>query len=470
MARKTDPLLTLPDKSGVLYVRLYQRMRALILEGAWPPGMRLPSSRRLAEDLDISRNTASLALDQLLADGWIETRSRAGTYVSADPPALVRPPLIAEGGPHRSSARPPVPFQMAHGAIDAFPFERWAKLQSKIWSKFVPDLLYEGDPAGDPGLRQAIATIVAPMRGLSIAADDIVIVGSTTSAFDLIAATLRKGSTVLVEDPGYHFADGAFHRRGLKVVPVMVDDEGLDITAARARCPSPALIVTGSASQFPLGVPLSGARRRQLLEWARDCGAWLIDDSFDADARFDDAAPAPSLQAEDTAGRAITIGSLSRMLFRSLRLAFIALPKDLRDTVLEARAATDAFEPLPNQLVLREFIDLGLWSAHQRKCRELHRERREALIAALTPYLGSIFEPGLNPCGLHLCLRPMQHPADEIAEALREAGIACTTLAEHTRGIPGDEGLLLGFAAFSPDVIHASKPALNAALRPFLSH
>ena len=469
MARKTDPLLTLPDKSGVLYVRLYQRMRALILEGAWPPGMRLPSSRRLAEDLGISRNTASLALDQLLADGWIETRSRAGTYVSAESPGLVRPPHVADDGRQRAFARPPVPFEMAHGAIDAFPYDRWSKLQSKIWSKFVPDLLYEGDPAGDPGLRQAIATMVAPMRGLSITADDIVIVGSTTAAFDLIAATLPPRSTVIVEDPGYHFADDSFQRRGLKVIPVAVDGEGLDIAAARASCPSPKLIVVGSAAQFPLGVPMSAERRRQLLDWARKCGAWIIDDSFDADARFDGAAPAPSLQADDPNGRVITVCSLSRLLFRSLRLGFMILPKELCGAVLDARAAIDGFEPLPNQLVLREFIDRGLWSAHQRICRDLHRERRQALEAVLKPYLGTLFEPALNPCGLHLVLRPLKLPADEIADALRLAGIACTTTAEITRGIPGDEGVLLGFAAFSPDVIEASRPALSTALRPFVT-
>ena len=245
MARKTDPLLTLPDKSGVLYVRLYQRMRALILEGSWPAGMRIPSSRRLAEDLAISRNTASLALDQLLADGWIETRSRAGTYVSDQVPS-------AKARPHgatreRSSARPPVPFEMAHGAIDAFPFDRWARLQSGVWSKFVPELLYEGHPSGDPGLRQAIASVVAPARGLSVTAEDIIIVGSTIAGFDLISATLPRKSTVVMEDPGYHFADGAFLQRGHKVFPASVDEHGLDVDAARVACPKPKLIVVGSA-------------------------------------------------------------------------------------------------------------------------------------------------------------------------------------------------------------------------------
>jgi GntR family transcriptional regulator/MocR family aminotransferase len=122
---------------------------------------------------------------------------------------------------------------------------------------------------------------------------------------------------------------------------------------------------------------------------------------------------------------------------------------------------------LPNQLVLREFIDRGLWSAHQRTCRDLYRTRREAMVTALEPYLGTPFDDRLNPCGLHLRLHPRRNPADEIADGLRAAGIACTTLAELTRGIPGREGILLGFAAYSPDVIEASRPALDLALRPF---
>lgn len=467
MPRQTDPLLTLPDKSGVLYVRLYQRMRALIMQGAWPAGMRLPSSRRLAEDLGISRNTASLAMDQLLADGWIETRSRAGTFVSSDLPIPVPAGPLRGSGIDRNGARPPVPFEIAHGAVDAFPFDRWAKLQSKVWSNFVPDLLYDGDPAGDPGLREAIATIVAPMRGLTVSANELMIVGSTISALDLIAAALPANSTVVVEDPGYHFADGAFLQRGFSIIPAIVDEEGLDIDAAREACPSPAVIMVGSASQFPRGVPLSAGRRSQLLAWAQECGAWIIDDMFDADARFDGAAPAAALQSQDNTIRIITICSLSRSLFRSLRLGFMTVPHELRKGIMEARANLDASEPLANQLVLREFIDRGFYSAHQRRLRDLYRERRCALEAVLQPYLGTLFDEGLNPCGLHLVLRPLKHPADEIADQLRSAGIACTTLADLTRGVPGEEGLLLGFAAYSPDVIEASRPAFEGALARF---
>ncbi|HEX6218795.1 MAG TPA: PLP-dependent aminotransferase family protein [Sphingomicrobium sp.] len=467
MPRQTDPLLTLPDKSGVLYVRLYQRMRALIMQGAWPPGMRLPSSRRIAEDLGISRNTASLALDQLLADGWIETRSRAGTFVGSELPflaAAVDPQVAVDSRP---PGRPPVPFELNHNAVDAFPFDRWARLQAKVWSNFVPDLLYEGHPAGDPGLRQAIAGVVAPMRGATVNADDVIIIGGTMSGFDLIASTLPDAATIIVEDPGYHFGDAVFRQRGCTIVPAAVDDQGMDVAAARRSTPSPDLIVLSSASQFPRGVPLSAARRRELLDWAAACGAWIIDDEFEADARFDDHPPAPSLRAEAGGDRVITVCSLSRMLFRSLRLGYMLVPGSLRAEILAARAAHDSFEPLPNQLVLREFIDRGLWSAHQRRCRELYRERREALVATLAPYLGTLFENQLNPCGLHLLLRPRGHASADIAGALRQAGIACVTVSQLARQDPAAEGILLGFAAFSPDVIEAVRPALDTALRPF---
>jgi len=469
VARTTDPLLTLPDKSGVLYVRLYQRIRALIMQGAWPPGMRIPSSRRLADDLGISRNTASLALDQLLADGWIETRSRAGTYVSSDITLLGQLGSM-RGGPQPSpGGRPPVPFEMAYGAVDAFPFDRWAKLQSRVWSKFVPDLLYEGDLAGDPALRETIAQLVAPMRGITISANDVVIVSSTLAAFDLVAATLPAGSTVIVEDPGYKFVDAPFRARGCRVVAIPVDSQGLDVAAGREAEPRPALIVTTAAAQFPMGVPLSRSRRQELLAWAREAEAWIIDDGFDADARFDCSPPAPSLLTEDgSSDRVITVNSFSRTLFRSLRLGYLTAPAEMRQRILAARAAIDGFVPLPSQLVLREFIMDGPWSAHQRRCRELYQQRRKAMIAALTPYLGSLFEAELNPCGLHLVARPRSMTADLVADRLRSVGIACTTLRELSRRDSWPEGVLLGFAAFSPDVIAATRPALDSALRPLL--
>ncbi len=464
MGRRHDPLLTLPDKDGVLYVRLYQRMRALILEGSWPPGMRLPSSRTLAADLGIARNTASLAIDQLLADGWVETRSRSGTYVSAMLPHSAK---AAERRPSPGRPALPIPFELRPGAVDCFPFERWARIQSRLWARAVPDLLYDAEPAGDLGLRQAIADLVLPSRGLSASADDLVIVTSAQSAFDHLAATLPPGSSVVVENPGYVLADAAFSGRKLRVVPAPVDENGLDVDAARALEPSPALILVTAATQFPTGVALSAERRAKLLDWANEAGAWIVEEEYDAEARFDGAAPALPLRIESPE-RVVTVSSLNRVLFRSLRLGFMLVPQPLLQPVLDARAAIDGYVGLPHQLVLREFIQEGAFSAHLRRSRDMARERREALLKLVQPYLGTVFEARLNPGGLQLVLRPRTAPVSALEAALRASGIACGTLSELTRGPCEHDALLLGFAAFSPDVIDSMQPAFAAALDAFV--
>lgn len=465
MGRKHDPLLSLPDKSGVLYVRLYQRMRALILEGSWPSGMRLPSSRTLAADLGIARNTASLAVDQLIADGWVETRSRSGTFVSASLPQGGKRAGEPRGRPAAGAL--PIPFELRPGAVDSFPFERWARIQSRVWARSVPDLLYDAEPAGDVGLRQAIADLVLPARGLSASADEVIIVTSAQSAFDHLAATLPEGSQVVVENPGYVFADAAFTGRGLTVVPAPVDDEGLNVPAARAFVPSPALILVTAATQFPTGVTMSGERRAQLLSWASETGAWIVEEEYDAEARFDGQTPEPPLRVEDPE-RVIAVTSLNRVLFRSLRLGFMLVPQALREPILGVRAAIDGYVGLPHQLVLRDFIQEGAYSAHLRRSRDMARARREALLKLIEPYFGTVFEPELNPCGLHLVLRPQSVSVSAIETALRDNGIASGTLSELTRGPSTEDALLLAFAAFSPDVIESMRPTLESALAPFL--
>jgi GntR family transcriptional regulator/MocR family aminotransferase len=426
--------------------------------------MRLPSSRTLAADLGISRNTASLAIDQLLADGWVEARSRSGTYVSAPLSPRAQPP--DDRGASRSSNAPPVPFELRPGAVDTFPFERWARIQSRVWSRSVPDLLYDADPAGDAGLRQAIADLVLPARGLAASADDVIIVTSTQSALDLIAATAPAGSAVVVENPGYVFADLAFAGRQLRVVPAPVDDEGLDVDSARRLAPAPSLILVTPATHFPTGVSMTKSRRVKLLEWARETGALIVEEEYDSEPRFDGiSAPAP-LRTEDPE-RVITIASLNRLLFRSLRLGFMVAPQKVRDRVLKARLATDGYVGLPQQLVLREFIEEGGYSAHVRRLRELSRERRDALVRLVDPYLGRIFKPKLNSSGLHLVLPTIRHEVADIVAALEQNGIACDRLAGFARGDCREEALLLGFAAFSPDVTQSMQPALAKALDRF---
>ena len=207
---------------------------------------------------------------------------------------------------------------------------------------------------------------------------------------------------------------------------------------------------------------MSTARRAELLAWARETGAWLVEEEYDAEARFDGQAPSPPLRADDPE-RVITVTSLNRVLFRSLRLGFMLLPEPLRGPMLEARAAIDGYVGLPHQVVLREFIEEGAYSAHLRRSREMARDRRQALLGLLQPYLGNLFDRHLNSCGLHFVLTPRSADVGALESALRENGMACGTLSELTRGPCHADALLLGFAAFSPDVIESMLPVLAAA-------
>lgn len=463
MRRDRDPLLTLPDRTGVLYFRLYQKMRTLILDGSWSPGMRIPSSRRLAADLRISRNTAMLALDQLIADGWIESRQRSGMFVSRNPLAGDRRDPARR--PDAPASRPPVPFELSPGAIDAFPVERWATLQSKLWSSRARNLLYDNDRAGDFGLRTAIADFVAPSRGMRIAPEQIVIVTGLQEALDLTASVL-SGREAVVEDPAHQPSHAVLAARGMRVLRAPVDADGLDVSAARKIARDPALIVVGSALQFPTCVTLSEERRRQVRDWVANSDTWVFDDDYDSHDRFD-GLPAPVPLREQIPGKVITNVSLNRLLYRSLRLGFMVVPDQLVDRMLAHRQATDDFINLPNQAVLRRFIETGAFAAHLRRCRDLHEQRREALIDVLQPYLGTVFEADLNIAGLHLILRPTAASAADIEAAFRSAGIFCFTLAQLSRLPNPPEGVLLGFAAYSPDVIRGSRPAIDRALQGF---
>jgi GntR family transcriptional regulator/MocR family aminotransferase len=192
----------------------------------------------------------------------------------------------------------------------------------------------------------------------------------------------------------------------------------------------------------------------------------VVEEEYDAEARFDGQAPSPPLHVED-AERVVSVTSLNRILFRSLRLGFMLVPRALREPILHARAAIEGYVGLPHQLVLREFIEEGAYSAHLRRSRDMSRERRDALLKLVEPYLGRLFEPELNPCGLHLVLRPRSVDVPTLENALRNKGMACGTVLELTRGPCANDALLLGFAAFSPDVIESMRPALESALAPF---
>ncbi len=465
VTRRLPPDDRAPDAAAsageAINLQLYRRLVSLIATGHWGAGSRLPSSRKLAADTGVSRTTANLALDRLVADGWAVARPRSGLFAAAGTPSAIAAPLR-----DRQPGTPPVPFELSQGAVDCFPHARWAKLQSRVWSAKVPDALYEPRLAGDPGLRSSIARHLLVSRGIQCSSEDLLVVASTRAALAIVAATLAgEVDCAAVEDPGYWRGADALSAAGLPTRPVPVDREGLRVEAlGDAIGEQPALLYATPTVQFPTGAVLASERRRALADWCLESGNWLFEDDYDWDARFDLARPPEPLRAGPAADRIFYCQSFSRTMFSSFRLAALVVPPAMRERVLTVQERVEGFSNLAGQLVLREFIDSGGYAAHLRELRRAYAERREALLSIVRPYLGSVFEAQANAGGLRLVLRCPPAAAARLAARLREEGILCSTLGELSAGGVSDDGIVLGFAAFPPDVISACREPIARAM------
>lgn len=464
MALDARQLVSLPQGPAPCYLRLYHRIRTLILTGAWPPGTRLPSTRRLAKDLRIARNTAVAAIDQLMADGWIVTRPRSGMFVSNDVP--VARPAKAEPitQPIAGNASGPIPFEIGQAGLDLFPVRRWAKLQSEIWGRAPASALLEGSGAGWTPLRQVVASHLDAVRGLQCSWQQVLIVSGSQAAIDLCARVLGKqGDKVWVEDPGYFRARNAFRANGLDVVDVRVDAEGMVVQNGIAQAPSAKLAYVTAACQFPTGHILSDAREAQLLAWADGADAFVIEDDWDHHARFDGKPPRDPLGARGS-DRVFLIHGFNRLLFPSLRLAALVVPDQWVDRFTEARDAIDGFTNVASQMALAAFIERGFLTAHLRACQDAYHARRHALRQALA-HLAEGLQVDMR-AGLHLVAGTGGRSDVALVARAREAGIACLALRGCVEAADDVEpALLLGFAAFPPAELTIAAQRLACALR-----
>ena len=323
---------------GDLTAQIYRQLLEAILDGRLRSGERLPPTRELARRLAVSRNTVAVAYDRLVADGFLVGRAGAGTYVSAEPvrgraapKGVVRPRAVWEsiaGGPS-GTARPGGPNMQAYdfrvGVPDAelFPLETWRRLVSRELRRGVGGY---GDPSGHEGLREAIARHIGVSRSVRAGADDVLVTNGAQQALDLVGRVLiEPGACVAVEEPGYPPARLLFRSLGARVVGVPVDGEGLDVAAIPGAA---RLVYVTPSHQFPLGTPMSLARRAALLAWAERRNAVVIEDDYDSEFRFGDR-PLEPLQSLDRAGRVIYVGSFSKTLLPMLRLGFLVAPASL---------------------------------------------------------------------------------------------------------------------------------------------
>jgi len=474
------PLESHVDRSGApLHRQVYARIRGSILTGALKPGHRLPSTRTLASDLGLSRITVESAFTQLRAEGFVVRRVGSGSFVADVMPETVRAPRMMRGAGARTStparraphadalsargraitraALEPEPvgvrvLQPCMPALDVFPHATWARIVARRARQQGTALLSYGDAAGFRPLREAVATYLCGARGARCSWEQVVIVSGAQQGIELAARLLLDpGDEAWLEEPGYLGARGALHTAGASVIPVRVDDEGLDVDAGIEAAPRARLAYVTPSHQYPLGVTMSLARRLALLAWAERANAWIIEDDYDSEFRYS-GRPIASLQGLDEAGRVFYVGTFNKVMFPSLRLGYLVAPPELVDTVVAARALSDGHPPVHAQAALADFMNDGHFGAHVRQMRALYHERRDVLVDALASRLGDRLRIGPSEAGMHVAARMAEKGSDaELVAAANAKGVGVGGLARQYVGRQKAQGLLLGFSGSPPD-------------------
>ena len=474
-----------------LSMQLATKLREMILSGELPRGTRLPATRILARDHGVSRTTAVTVYEQLASEGMVTSRVGAGTYVSdevrphafpanaADP---APPPPVANLSremadqffPRLEHPRAPRAFVTGMPAFDAFPMALWAQLSARYWRSPRAEIMSYPDATGLPALRQAICRHLGANRGLLCRPEEVFIFAGAQDAFFQIAQILLEpGDPVWIENPGAIGARNALLSRGLQLIPVPVDNQGLDVGAARAAHPAPRATFVTPAHQHPLGVPMSRDRRFELLAEAGRVGAWIIEDDYVGEFHYGRAA-LPPLKTLDGGGRVIYVGTFSKALFPAIRLGYAVVPGGLVD--LFDRTLTAAARGVSHaiQSTVASFMDEGKFSAHIRRMRALYRDRRDALLEEGARHLGGVLDIRATDTGFHtvgllppdgLGLRPLERADCMAAELAQAAGVATTPLSRFALAPIAQRGLTLGFSATPPLEIARGVQRLARALR-----
>jgi len=464
-----DLSLDPPQEAQPLWHWLYSQLRGVILNGRLKPGTRMPSSRNLARQYNLSRGTVVAAFEHLQSEGYVETQVGAGSFVASNFPHDGIPDVV-----HVQTANPPSRARLAkrgramvertfvmpashslgrafrphEPAIDLFPVQLWNRVSSRVL-RHAPRTLYGlGDAMGYRPLRRAIAEYLGTARGMNCTADQILITSGAQQALDLIVRLLLDpGDAAWVEDPGYPGMVSVLRAGGAKVVPVPVDRNGIQVTVGVRRARKSKLAYVTPANQFPLGYGMSIERRLALLQWAQEEGAWIVEDDYDSEYRYS-GRPVAALQGLDRNGSVIYVGTFTKMLFPALRLGFLALPPRLVDAFSATKSFVDRHAPTLDQAILAEFISEGHFGHHVRRMRQIYAERVGILVEASRRKLGGLLdvvpaEAGMRTVGW------LQSDRDDVhvAESAVAQGLEITALSRFAIKHRPPNGLMLGFAA-----------------------
>ncbi|EJN00953.1 PLP-dependent aminotransferase family protein [Herbaspirillum sp. YR522] len=446
--------------------QLLERLRQAILDGRLAPGSRLPSSRTLCEELQVSRNTVLAVYEQLIAEGYAQA-DRQGTRVAqlgprpshpAPPTAALPAPRasrrVASMSPARDAGDRSLPLTPGMPALARFPVNAWLRAQERALRAASPQVLGYGDPLGEPALREAIAQYLGVARGVRCDASRIVVTEGAQGALSLcVRLFANAGDLAWMEDPGYGGARAAFQAGDLKVVGMPVDAEGIAIPARAWRGRAPRLIHVTPSHQYPCGAVLSLARRLELIAQARSKGSWIIEDDYDSDFRHR-GHPVVAMQGLVADAPVLYVGTFSKTMFPALRIGFLVLPQSSAVRAVAALGELLRGGHRLEQLALAEFIASGQFSRHLGRMRRLYRERQQALRAALASCLGVEHEVLGGDAGLHLTIRlPAGVDDRAVSAAARAKGMNVGALSSFASPASTStaNGLVLGYGNTSAE-------------------
>jgi GntR family transcriptional regulator/MocR family aminotransferase len=496
------PPFALDNKTKTpMYRQLYDWFRHAITSNQLRPGQRVPSTRNLSAELKISRIPVLGAYEQLLAEGYLETFTGAGTCVAKSIPEEAprlqslkpranprlmnkragKPVANQSAAPRRISKRAAAmlrvqpqswlrslgAFRSSLPALDRFPIGVWSKLVAKHSRNSPIDTMAYGDSMGYAPFREAIAEYLGAVRAVRCEPAQILVTTGSQQGLQICAQVLlNAGDRVWMEEPGYPGARLALTSPGAELVPVPVDHEGLDVaeamrrTRTRPRSQHVRVAYITPSHQYPMGMTMSATRRILLLNWAVRTGAWIIEDDYDSEIRFG-ARPIASLQGLDGDGRVIYIGTFSKVMFPALRLGYVVVPKYLVRAFFNARDAADIFSPTLYQSVMTDFIREGHFARHIRRMRILYAERRAALVEALRDHFGDAVEVVGSEAGMHLVVL-LPHGLNDVAVSKKAAakGISAMPLSMCYMKTQPRPGLILGYGGTTPAQIREATRTL----------
>ncbi|WP_420642499.1 PLP-dependent aminotransferase family protein [Candidatus Leptofilum sp.] len=466
-----------PAAKRPLYRQIYQGLRDAITDGRLEANTKLPSTRDLAAIWGVSRNTLRNAFDQLIAEGYLEAAVGHGTFVVEQRSRITPPPIPTERvrpisrigealEPLGRSLNQILPggtaFAIGAPGLDIFPY--------KVWNRFANRCLRRNQQLdthfyGMRSLREAIASYLTSARGLHCLPEQIIIVpGAVSGILVATLALLNPGDQVWMEEPGYINASGLVRYRGADLIPVPVDEDGLNVKIGLAKAPAARLAYVTPSHQYPLGVTMSLARRQQLLAWAAQQNAWILEDDYDSVFHYD-GSPLVALQGLDTQQRVIYIGTFSKVLLPGLRVGYVVLPPDLVDVFGGVKLPMSINSATIVQATIAEFMLEGHFVRHIRRMQKQYRARRDALVEAVEHHLAGAITLGEATCGMHVA-GFLDERFDETAvlTKARKVGMGIAPLSREYFAQPKCQGLMMGFTNVPPDEIEGYIAKLAATI------